>query len=516
MLAMLSIRSRTWFSIAAMALAAWLAVQPARAAELAGSRPNVILVITDDQGYGDLACHGNPIIKTPNLDKLHSESARFTDFHVSPTCAPTRSAIMTGRHEFYNGVTHTILERERLRLDAITMPTVLKQAGYTTGIFGKWHLGDEPEYWPNKRGFDEMFIHGCGGIGQNYPGTCSDVPGNKYFNPVINHNGKLEATEGYCTDVFFKQALSWIDAKRREKQPFYVQIATNAPHGPHIIADKYAEPYQGKVPAEVAKFFGMITNIDENIGALRAKLKEWNLDDNTLLIFMTDNGTATGAKVFNAGMRGNKGTPFMGGTRVPSFWYWKGKLNTGDITATTAHLDIFPTLAELAGATLNDQAKQQIQGRSLVPLLKDPTAPWSDRYLVSHVGRWAADTDVANAKPGATKYANCSIRWKNFHAVRGGGGGGAKGNAANGGWALFDLTTDPGESINIADDHPEIVKQLNAEYDRWWAAAVPNMVNESATAIAAKLKISPYKKLYWEQFHGPGPNNVPPPADFGK
>jgi arylsulfatase A-like enzyme len=480
-----------------------------RAAELAGSRPNIILVITDDQGYGDLACHGNPVIKTPHLDKLHSESARFTDFHVSPTCAPTRSAIMTGRHEFYNGVTHTILERERLRLDAITMPTVLKQAGYTTGIFGKWHLGDEPEYWPSKRGFDEMFIHGCGGIGQSYPGTCGDCPGNKYFNPVINHNGKLEATNGYCTDVFFKQALSWIDSKRSAKQPFYVQIATNAPHAPHVIADKYAEPYQGKVPPEVAKFYGMIANIDENVGALREKLKEWKLDENTLLIFMTDNGTATGEKVFNAGMRGKKVTPFLGGTRVPSFWYWAGKTTPGDIAATTAHLDIFPTLAELAGAQLPAAAQQQIQGRSLVPLLNDSKATWSDRYLVAHTGRWQAGLDVANAPPNEAKYAGCSIRWRNYQAASP-----AVKAKAGSGWELYDLTADPGETKDIAAEHPEIVKQLDAEYGRWWTAAVPNMVNETAAAIAAKLKFTPYKELYWNQFRGPGPNNAPPPEGF--
>jgi arylsulfatase A-like enzyme len=487
------------------------AVQVAAAADLAGSRPNIILVITDDQGYGDLACHGNPVIKTPNLDKLHSESARFTDFHVSPTCAPTRSALMTGRHEFYNGVTHTILERERLRLDAITMPTVLKQAGYTTGIFGKWHLGDEPAYWPNKRGFDEMFIHGCGGIGQSYPGTCGDAPGNKYFAPVINHNGKLEATQGYCTDVFFNQALSWIDAKRRAKQPFYVQIATNAPHAPHVIADKYTEPYHGKVPPEVAKFYGMIANIDENLGKLRERLAEWNLDDNTLLIFMTDNGTATGEKVFNAGMRGKKVTPWLGGTRVPSFWYWRGKLRAGDIAATTAHLDLFPTLAELAGAKLPAAAQQQIQGRSLVPLLADPAASWPERYLIAHTGRWPAGLDVVNAKPNEAKYAGCSIRWRNYQAVR------HAGKAKTGGaWELYDLTADPDQEKNIAAEHADVVKQLDAEYDRWWAAAVPNMVNETAAAEAAKLPFTPYKQLYWQQFGGPGPNNVPPPADFAK
>src|SRR6185437_16786121 len=164
---------------------------------LAGKKPNVVFILTDDQGYGDLSAHGNPVLKTPNLDRLHATAVRFTDFHVSPTCSPTRSALLTGRHEFKNGVTHTILERERLTLKATTLAQVLKSAGYTTGIFGKWHLGDEPNRWPSKRGFDEMFIHGCGGIGQTYSGSCGDAPGNTYFNPVLLHNGQFEKTRGY-------------------------------------------------------------------------------------------------------------------------------------------------------------------------------------------------------------------------------------------------------------------------------------------------------------------------------
>src|SRR5687767_4983701 len=212
--------------LTAMLALATTASQPARA-----TQPNIIFIITDDQGYGDFSCHGNPILKTPNLDRLHAQSVRFTDFHVSPTCAPTRAALMTGRHEFKNGVTHTIHERERMMLKATTVAQVLKTAGYTTGIFGKWHLGDEPEYWPSRRGFDEMFIHGAGGIGQTYPGSCGDVPGNTYFNPAILHNGTFVKTNGYCTDVFFAQALNWID-KVKGKQPFYCHIATNAPHAP--------------------------------------------------------------------------------------------------------------------------------------------------------------------------------------------------------------------------------------------------------------------------------------------
>jgi hypothetical protein len=166
-------------------------------------RPNIVFVLTDDQGYGDIAAHGNPVIKTPNLDRLYGESVRFTDFHASPTCAPTRTALMTGRHEFKSGVTHTILERERMSLKSTTIAQVLRAAGYATGIFGKWHLGDAEPYQPGQRGFEETFIHGCGGIGQDYPGTCADAPGNTYFDPVIRHNGRFERTHGYCSDVFF-------------------------------------------------------------------------------------------------------------------------------------------------------------------------------------------------------------------------------------------------------------------------------------------------------------------------
>ncbi|HEY6988887.1 MAG TPA: sulfatase-like hydrolase/transferase, partial [Bryobacteraceae bacterium] len=183
-------------------------------------RPNIVFVLTDDQGYGDLACHGNPIVKTPNLDRLHDQSVRFLDYHASPTCAPTRASIMTGRHEFKSGVTHTIYERERMSLKATTIAQVLHSAGYATGIFGKWHLGDAAPYQPGRRGFDEVFIHGCGGIGQDYGGTCADAPGNTYFSPYILHNGIFEKTDGYCTDVFFRQALQWIDGRRKSDAPF--------------------------------------------------------------------------------------------------------------------------------------------------------------------------------------------------------------------------------------------------------------------------------------------------------
>ena len=345
---------------------------------LAGSRPNIILVMTDDQGYGDLGCHGHPYLKTPNLDKLHSQSTRFTDFHVSPTCAPTRAALMSGRAAFKNGVTHTILERERMTLKATTIAQVLKSAGYTTGIFGKWHLGDADPYQPEKRGFDETFIHGAGGIGQNYAGTQSCATGTSYFNPFIKHNGRFVKTKGYCTDVFFQQALQWIkNNKGNPKKPFFAYLPTNAPHGPFHVADSYQAPYLGKGADKSAAFFGMIANIDENMGLLMQKLEEWELSENTLLIFMTDNGTARGTYNFN--MKGRKNSVNEGGSRVPLFMRFPPHTKAGvDVDRLTRHYDLFPTLAAIAGADVPDEI--DLDGRSLLPLIADPKADWADPH----------------------------------------------------------------------------------------------------------------------------------------
>jgi len=286
-------------------------------------RPNIIVILTDDQGYGDVGRHGNPILKTPHLDRLHDESVRLTDFHVSSTCAPTRAAILSGRHDFRNGITHTIFERERMSLRTTTIAEVLRGAGYQTGIFGKWHLGDEPAYRPDRRGFAETFIHGCGGIGQSYVGSCGDAPGNSYFNPVILHNGVFETTKGYCTDVFFNRAMGWI--REVKGRPFLAFITPNAPHTPLDVPAEYEKLYAGKVPPNTAKFFGMVQNIDDNLGRLLAMLEVEKLDRETLVIFMNDNGGTGGVQVWNAGMRGAKNTPYLGGTRAMSFWRWPGR-----------------------------------------------------------------------------------------------------------------------------------------------------------------------------------------------
>ncbi len=457
---------------------------------LTNSRPNIVVILTDDQGYGDLSCHGNPVLKTPNLDRLHREGARFADFTVSPTCSPTRSALLTGRHEFKNGVTHTIAERERLRLDAITLAEVLKSAGYTTGIFGKWHLGDEDAYQPNKRGFDEVFIHGAGGIGQSYAGSCGDAPGNTYFNPAIWHNDKFVKTNGYCTDLFFGEATRWIDqVKEKPSQPFLAWIGTNAPHAPLQVRPEDEARYKGKVSADEAKFYGMIANIDDRVGDLLTYLEKTGLERTTLVIFMNDNGGTVGVQRFNAGMRGAKGTVWRGGTRGAAFWRWKGRIEPHTIEATAAHIDLFPTLAAIAGAKTDSKIGAQVEGRTLIePLEKVAKGSfvWPERTFVSHFGRWP------KGHAAAGKYATCCLRQGSWTLVQ-------PTTSGQPNWQLYDLSTDPGQQKNLAAQMPEKVKVMAKAYDQWWESVVPNLVNEDAVGP----KENPFKERYWRQFGKP-------------
>ncbi|MDF1816638.1 MAG: arylsulfatase [Verrucomicrobiales bacterium] len=455
------------------------------AAPLAGSRPNIILVMTDDQGYGDLSCHGHPFLQTPNIDKLYAQSTRFTDFHVSPTCAPTRAALMSGRAPFKNGVTHTILERERMTLKSTTIAEVLKEVGYTSGIFGKWHLGDDDAYQPDSRGFDETFIHGAGGIGQNFPGTQGAVPGTSYFDPIIKHNGTFVQTEGYCTDVFFTQAMGWIKNCSESKKPFFAYIPTNAPHGPYIVADKYKEPFKDKVKDDAtAAFYGMIVNIDENMGRLMAKLDEWEMAEDTLLIFMTDNGSAKGSRIYNAGMKGGKGSVNEGGARVPLFMRLPGRIGAGtDIDALTRHVDLFPTFASLAGAKVPEDVK--LDGRSVLPLLESSDAMWGDRYTFFHKGRWAkagapGRWSKGETTPESAKYKNFAVRNERWRLV-------GKGE-------LYDIDADPGETENVIKEHSEVAGEMLTAYEKWWEEVRPLMDNEDAPLDSGKPFIEDFEK----------------------
>ncbi|MFG0295330.1 MAG: arylsulfatase [Maioricimonas sp. JB045] len=466
----------------------------ADAESLKGSRPNIILVMTDDQGMGDLSCLGNTVLRTPNLDRFYELSTRFTDFHVSPTCAPTRSAIMSGRHEFRNGVTHTIKERERMALSTTTFPELLQNAGYATGIFVKWHLGDEDEYQPYNRGFGEVFIHGAGGIGQSYPGSCADFPPNRkpdgrYFDNVILHNDTLVQTEGFCTDVFFQAALGWIRKQQQAETPFFAYIAPNAPHGPMIAPEKYKQRFADLGWDEATQGrYGMLENIDDNFGLLMQKLDEWDLWDDTLVIFMTDNGQAgrsgrlNGRRVpmYTAGFKTGKGSPYEGGTHVPAFWRWKGVLGEGvDIPALTAQIDLFDTFCELAGASIPDDIQDR-DGRSLLPLLEDPNADWPDRHLFVHVGRWEKGED-----PNNSRYNKCAVRTARWRLVNN--------------RELYDISVDPFEKQDVAADHPDVVAELRKAYDAWWEATVPLMVNEDAPYAPHQPQAVRYQKQLEER-----------------
>jgi arylsulfatase len=474
--------SSTAFTLLACLLA--LLTNPTHAPAASRPTPNIIVILTDDQGYGELSCHGNPNLQTPALDRLHRESARFIDFTVSPTCAPTRAALLTGRHEFRSGVTHTIFERERLDPSVTTLPQILRSAGYSTGIFGKWHLGDETDRRPDRRGFDETFIHGGGGIGQTYAGSCGEAPDNRYHNPAILHNGRFVQTQGYCTDVFFRQAIDWIDHQHRQQRPFLAWISPNAPHDPFISPGPDLErPFlQAGLSPMIAAYYAMIRNIDDNVGRLLDHLAASGLDQNTLVIFMTDNGHSVPGH-FNAGMRAAKGTPYQGGIRVPSFWRWPGHFPPGDRPQMAAHLDLLPTLAELTRARVPRSIRRSWEGRSLLPALRRPNSPWPSRTFITHLGRWHPG-QAADAKHRA-----CAIRSGHFKLV----------NHSE----LYDLASDPAESRNIADLHPRVVARLQKTFDAWWDEVLPaTLPNDAARGPA----INPFKALYWEQMGG-GPDD---------
>ncbi len=431
--------------------------------------PNVILVITDDQGYGDVGAHGNKMIQTPSLDELYRQSVRLTNFHVDPTCSPTRSALMSGRYSTRTGVWHTIMGRSLMSTNEVTIAEVLKAKGYRTGMFGKWHLGDNYPCRPQDQGFDETFYNGGGGVTQT-----PDFFGNDYFDDTYFRNGTPEKAEGYCTDVWFREALKFIE--KNKDQPFFVYVPTNAPHGPFLVDEKYSKPYRDQgVPATMAAFYGMITNIDENMGLLMRKLKEWDLEENTALVFMTDNGTAagvargrrgkkpapTGWRGFNAGMRGQKGSEYDGGHRVPFFVRWpKGGIGGGcDVSQLAAHIDVLPTIAELCGA--ENPEGVALDGKSLVPLLKGDATEWPARTLLVHSQRIEYPE----------KWRKCAVMTDRWRLVNG--------------KELYDMQTDPGQATNVADQQQGVVERLRGEYENWWQSLSPVFDDFVAIGIGA-------------------------------
>ena len=438
-------------------------------------QPNVVFVITDDQGYGDLACHGNPVISTPHLDRLHGQSVRLEDFHVGPTCAPTRAGLMTGRYCNCTGVWHTILGRSLLRADETTMADVFRAGGYRTGMFGKWHLGDNHPFHPHERGFDVALYHGGGGVSQT-----PDWWGNDYFDDTYWRNGVPEPHEGYCTDVWFDEAMEFIEESAGA--PFFCYLSTNAPHSPFRVPDHYAEPYRGKVPDERANFYGMITCIDENMGRLRQKLRALRIEDNTILVFITENGSACGCSLdhdgfvrdgYNAGMRGMKGWEYEGGHRTPLFLHWPGggMAEGRDVTRLTANIDVLPTLADLCGLDAPD-----VHGTSIVPLLRGEEEGWPDRVIVT-------DSQRVEFPIKWRKSATMTDRWRLVNGVE-----------------LYDIKADPGQQSDVAAQHPDVVSELREHYEQWWGVVSPTLNDPCPIVIGSEDE--PESLLTSHDWHG--------------
>lgn len=455
------------------------------------SKPNVILVITDDQGYGDFGCHGNPYIQTPNLDVFHKEAVRLTDFHVSPTCAPTRAALMTGRYTNRTGVYHTIAGWSLLRENEKTLGNMFEEAGYKTGAFGKWHLGDNYPFRPFDRGFQETVVHGGGGVQQT-----PDYWNNDYFDDTYFKNGQPQPYKGYCTDVFFEEAMDFIESN--QKNPFFCYIATNAPHWPYNVPLEYIERYEkfgNELLQHQKRFLGMVTNIDDNFGKLRKQLKDLKITDNTLLIFMSDNGTAAGlshrdgkAYGFNAGMRGTKNHQHDGGHRVPFFIFWKdGQIHGGrDVSELTAHIDVLPTLAELCGI-VPPKNHLPLDGKSLVPLLRQKDNNWKERILFT-------DSQRRQVPEKWIKTAAMTNRWRLVDNEE-----------------LYDMQKDPSQQNNVIDQFPNIVDSLRNAYEEWWQNTSTDFANEPAiklgTTFENPVNLTAHdwhtldKEVPWNQFN---------------
>ena len=425
------------------------------------SQPNVVFVLTDDQGYGDLSCLGNPVLQTPCIDKLYTESVRFTDFHVAPVCTPTRGELLTGRDALRNGATFVCMGRSLLRADLPTMADIFAGNGYHTGHFGKWHLGDNYPYRPHDRGFHESVYHPAWGIT-----SAPDYFGNDYFDDHYRHKDDIKQYLGYCTDVWFTEAISWMRGCAKRNEPFFTYIATNAPHGPLWVPDEYRRPYLDDVHRDEASFFGMIANIDQNMARLESFLRDESLTDNTILIFMTDNGTASGDGIYNAGMRGKKKSLYDGGHRVPFFVRWPsgGVVGGRDVGGLSRGTDVLPTLINLCNLRTDDGLI--FDGISQARALREGDAGATDRMAVVQFGHpnegiW-----------GHSQKHTAAVLWDKWRLVNGS--------------ELYDTAVDIGQTEDVSRSHPNVVARMSGFYDEWWDGVAGNLEQYQRLTIGSE------------------------------
>jgi arylsulfatase A-like enzyme len=440
--------------------------------------PNVVIIITDDQGYGDLGFTGNPNVKTPVLDKFARESIRFNNFYVSPVSAPTRSSLMTGRYSLRTGVRDTNNGGAIMASSEVTIAEVLKEAGYATGQFGKWHLGDNYPCRPIDQGFDESLMHLGGGMGQPGDITTYFRGDSSYFDPVLWHNGKQEVHKGYCTDIFADEAIRFIE--KNKGVPFFCYIAFNAPHTPLQVPAEYYDKYKNIDPSkgfkndgrpfpemnekdkeDAKKVYAMVSHIDDNVGKVLANLEELRIANNTVVIFMTDNGPQQ--RRYVAGMRGLKGTVYRGGVRVPFFIRYPALKKAGtDIEAVAAHIDVLPTIASICNAKLPEGTKTD--GTDLLPLMTGTKKELPERSLFFYWTRHSPEM-----------YTNIALMKGKYKLV-----GNTDFNSPASGFELFDIEKDPYELKNIVKEYPVIAGELKTELDKKFIELTGsnNMVNK--------------------------------------
>ncbi|MEA2067662.1 MAG: arylsulfatase, partial [Verrucomicrobiota bacterium] len=416
-----------------------------------GQGPNVVLVLTDDQGYSDVGFNGNPVVKTPILDKFASSATIFDRFYAAPVCSPTRAALMTGRYAYRTGVLETQAGVSILRPAEVTMAEALKSAGYRTGLFGKWHLGDNAPARPRDQGFDRSLTFTGGMIGAPY----SPLDAQSYVDPILIDDGIEKRFDGYCADLFTDAAIAFI--RSSEDKPFFVYLSQNTPHHPLTVADHYAQPYRDAgLSEQTARYYGMMTNIDDNFGRLMDVLTEKGVADNTVIIFLGDNGTSSLHKqddLWACGLRGRKTYVYENGIRVPMFIKVPGAESNGKRQVAPASVeDLMPTVLDLCGVP----AQSKMDGASLLPLLNGGSVP--DRSFFFQFHRGTPPVPYRNA-------AVVSEHWKLVQPV---GRGGEDYSSETARFELYNLKADPNETNDLAAEKPETVAALKAEYDAWY------------------------------------------------
>lgn len=414
------------------------------------TKPNVILIMTDDQGFGDLSLHGNTRLKTPNLDRLAAEAVEFTRFTVSSVCAPTRASLLTGRYALRCGVHGVTAGRETMRHKEVTVARVLQSVGYRTALLGKWHLGENYPNVPHASGFDEF-------VGFR-PGHW-----NRYFDSPCERNGKPDQLKGYVSDALTGEAISFVE--RHRARPFFLYLAFNAPHSPYQVPDRYFDRHKSLGDPELAAIHAMVENLDDNVGRLLARMDELKLRENTIVIFLCDNGPQT--QRYAAGLRGRKGAVYEGGTRAPFFLRWPSHAEAGrKVDRAATHIDVFPTLLDLCGVA-GAAGAPRVDGVSLKPLLMPGPGEraWPARIVFSHADHQA---DPMKPFPGSA----CEQRWKMVNGTE-----------------LYDLEADPGEAKNLAAEHPAELARLNRAYREWFASITAGFTPG----------VSPIPVGYWEE-----------------